>query len=161
MDALIRRFEASDVEPVISLIHKTIDESYAAFYSAPVLKFFKGFHSEDAILKRNEQGDIWILERGSEIVGTGATVENEIYGVFVSPASQRTGFGRLIMEHLEEQLRKAGHRHSKLSISLPSRTFYESMGYKVINEVNREVDAGHYLRFWKAEKQLVGEYAQF
>lgn len=150
----IRSFEASDLKAVASLIHRTIDESYAGFYSISVIEYFKSFHSEDAILKRSRRGDIWVLEAGGRIVGTGASVESEIYGVFVSSGFQRKGYGRRIMNHIEEKLLNYGYSRAQLSISLPSVDFYKLMGYDVIGEVNREVDVGENLRFWKAEKQL-------
>jgi len=150
----IRRFEISDLEHVVALIHQTIEESYAKFYSGPVIEFFKAFHSESATLGRSEEGDVWVMEHKGMIFGTGSTVKNEIYGVFVSPKSQRKGVGRVMMGHLEAQLYKSGYKQAELSISLPSRAFYESMGYSVTSEINRTVASGNNLRFWKAEKKL-------
>lgn len=152
--ANIRGFEASDLKAVASLIRRTIDKSYTGFYSVSVIEYFKSFHSEDAILERSRRGDIWVLESEGRIVGTGTSVENEIFGVFVSLEAQRKGYGRLIMDHIEEQLLISGYNTARLSISLPSLGFYKLMGYDVIGEVNREVAVGENLRFWKAEKQL-------
>jgi hypothetical protein len=58
------------------------------------------------------------------------------------------------MRALENEARENGVREIGLSISLPSRRFYESLGYKVTEERSRDVGEGQRLDFWKAVKEL-------
>jgi GNAT superfamily N-acetyltransferase len=87
-------------------------------------------------------------------MGTGAVVENEIYGVFVEPRMQGRGHGRTIMHELENRAIAKGHREVALSVSLPSRKFYEGLGYEILQEAHRDVGEGQQLDFWKARKSL-------
>ena len=58
------------------------------------------------------------------------------------------------MKVLENEARATGVTEIGLSISLPSKRFYESLGYKVVEERSRDVGEGQRLDFWKAAKQL-------
>jgi len=58
------------------------------------------------------------------------------------------------MKALENEARASGVTEIGLSISLPSKSFYESLGYKVVEEISRDVGGGQRLGFWKAVKQL-------
>ena len=59
------------------------------------------------------------------------------------------------MKALENEARANGVTEIGLSVvSLPSKRFYESLGYKVVEERSRDVGEGQRLDFWKAVKQL-------
>jgi len=87
-------------------------------------------------------------------VGTGGALKNEIYGVFVAPEAQGKGCGKKIMQTLEKHIQKSGYSNIELSISLPSREFYEDMGYQIVEEVHRDLGQGETLIFWKGLKEI-------
>lgn len=58
------------------------------------------------------------------------------------------------MKALEDEARASGVTEIALSVSLPSKRFYESLGYKIVEEKSRDVGEGQRLDFWKAVKQL-------
>lgn len=154
-DVCIREFHENGVESVVQLIHRTIDVCYTGVYPPRAVAFFKNFHSRDGILGRSKKGTILIAEQTGIVMGTGAVVENEIYGVFVEPRMQGRGHGRTIMHELENRAIAKGHREVALSVSLPSRKFYEGLGYEILQEAHRDVGEGQRLDFWKARKSLV------
>ncbi len=41
-----------------------------------------------------------------------------------------------------------------LSVSLPSRRFYESLGYKITGSYSTDVGEGQQLNYWEAKKEL-------
>jgi hypothetical protein len=41
-----------------------------------------------------------------------------------------------------------------LSVSLPSRRFYEALGYEIVEERSIDVGEGQRLDFWQAHKAL-------
>ena len=151
-DICIREFRENDVESIAQLIHRTIDVCYTSVYPPRAVEFFKSFHSRDRILERSKQGDILVVEQNGNVIGTGAIVENEIYGVFVEPTMQGDGHGRAIMRELESRAIANGHREVVLSVSLPSREFYEALGYEIQQETHIDVGEGQQLHFWKAKK---------
>jgi hypothetical protein len=59
------------------------------------------------------------------------------------------------MKHLEEKAESDGWKDVTLDVSLPSRGFYESLGYELSEGVSVDVGEGQRLDHWKAKKQLV------
>lgn len=153
-DISIRKFRPSDLSAVKNLIHNTIDVCYSTTYPKEAIKFFKGYHCEENILKGAEEGHTIVLEQGDQIVGTGTIVDDHIVRVFVDPAFQKNGFGKLIMRKLEEKALLQGVSVVKLDASLPSKKFYDLLGYVTLEETFLEVENGKRLDYYKMEKSL-------
>lgn len=151
---VMRDFQESDLKPVRDLIFQTIDVSYAPVYPPRALDFFKAFHAEEDILRRSKDGDVLVIEQGGQLIATGALVEGEIFAVFVDPVQQQRGLGKRLMHELEARALVQGHQVSTLSVSLPSRHFYEDLGYELLEERSRDLGEGQVMRFWKARKVL-------
>jgi GNAT superfamily N-acetyltransferase len=138
------------------MIHATIESSYTGIYPARAVQFFKDYHSQDNLLKRDQRGAVLVMERDGVLVATGSRVENEISGVFVQPGKQRLGLGKMIMAELEKRAVRSGCTEVTLSVSLPSRAFYESLGYELIDFFQRDVGEGQQLGYWLARKTITG-----
>jgi GNAT superfamily N-acetyltransferase len=150
----IREFRTGDVLPLKALIHKTIGVCYPGRYCVEAVRFFLGYHDERAILRDAREGCTIILDRAGRTIGTGTLVAGEIKRVFVDPASQKQGFGRLIMQNLEEKAVSSGLKNVRLDASLPSRAFYDRVGYTTVREAFLEVENGRRLEFFKMERTL-------
>jgi len=150
----LRDFRESDARAVRDLIHHTIDVCYSPVYPPRAVQFFKDFHSEENILARHRKGQVLVAEEDGHLIGTGAIVECEVFGVFVRPECQRRGLGKALMQELERRAMMGGLAEIVLSVSLPSRRFYESMGYHMIEDCAINLGEGQQLSFWKAIKKL-------
>ena len=150
----IRAFEESDVAALRRLICDTIDVSYAPVYPPKALDFFKAFHAEEKVRERAQRGTVLVTEANGALIATGSLLEGEIFAVFVHPGRQGEGLGKALMERLEGDARTAGVTESVLSVSLPSKRFYEGLGYEIIEERSRDLGDGQRLDFWKATKRL-------
>lgn len=151
----IREFEKIDLAAVKGLVDRTIDICYTGIYCTEAVKFFKQWHHDDKILKNATEGYTIILEQGGRIIGTGTFVGNEIVRVFVDPASQKRGFGKLIMQKLEEKALSEGVNIVKLDASLPSKKFYDLLGYVTLEETFLEVENNERLDYYKMQKTLI------
>lgn len=156
----LRQFRESDVVPVRRLIHQTIDVCYSTVYPPRAVQFFRDFHSDAKILERHREGEILVVEQSGRVVGTGAIVGADIFGVFVHPKFQRHGIGGILMRELEARAKARGYNEAVLSVSLPSRAFYERLGYEIIEDRSIDVGEGEILCFWKAKKALSQEKPQ-
>jgi len=96
-----------------------------------------------------------VIERDGSIVATGALVGNEILGVFVNPEDQGQGYGKMLMRELESRAEAKGFSEVMLSISLPSRNFYEHQGYEALAESSLDVGGGQHLDYWPGRKTLI------
>lgn len=150
----IREFRKTDLAAVKDLVNKTIDICYTGVYCAEAVQFFKDWHHDEKILKKAEDGYTIVLEQGGRIVGTGTLIYDEIVRVFVNPASQKYGFGKLIMQKLEEKAIAEGVEVVRLDASIPSKEFYDLLGYLTLEETFLEVGDNQRLDYYKMQKVL-------
>jgi len=136
------------------MIHHTIEVSYSGVYPPRAVKFFKDYHSQRKIIERSGMGEILVAEQDGSILATGALVGNDIVGVFVHPRFQRQNHGKAIMAELERRAKAKGLSEVVLSVSLPSREFYEHLGYELLAECTLDVGEGQYLNYWPGKKTI-------
>lgn len=151
----IRKFNKTDLFDVKVLVDKTIDKCYSDVYCAEAVKFFKDWHSEEKILQNAEDGYTIVLEINSRIAGTGTIVADDISRVFVDPEFQKHGFGKLIMQKLEGQALATGNKLVNLDASLPSKNFYDSLGYITLEKTFIELENKKRLDYYKMQKLFV------
>jgi GNAT superfamily N-acetyltransferase len=153
-DITIRKFNFSDLDTVRGLIQNTVDVCYSDVYSKEAVRFFKDWHCDENVLKDANEGHTIVLEKDCRVIGTGTFVGNEIKRLFVEPAFQKNGFGKILMQELEKKAFLADVGNVKLDASLPSKKFYDSLGYVTLEETFLEVENGKKLEYYKMEKSL-------
>lgn len=151
---MIRLFRKTDEDFLRRMICDTINASYAGVYPPRAVEFFKDYHSTAKIAERSTAGEVLVLERDGSILATGSLVDSEIIGVFVRPDCQRQNLGKTMMVELERRAKANGLSEVTLSVSLPSRKFYEYLGYEVLAERSLGVGEGQYLSYWPGKKAL-------
>lgn len=151
---ILRPIKPDDAKAVCDVIHATINGIYTDIYPPRTVQFFKDFHSIESILERTQKGHVLVIEEDGVIAGTAASLENRIFGMFVLPKYQGRGFGRILMDALETQVKADGHVEAVLSMSLPSEGFYRGRGYVEFEEYTRDVGGGEMLVFSDAKKRL-------
>ncbi len=152
--ATIREFQRADLPALKALVHKTITACYPGHYCVEAVRFFLDYHNEEAILRDAQKGWTIVLDKAGRILGTGTIVGDEIKRVFVDPTLQKQGVGRRIMQQLEETAARQGAAAVKLDASLPSRAFYDRLGYVTVEPAFLPVGNGRRLDFFKMQKAL-------
>ncbi len=156
-DINLRLVDRREVPAVGALIRDTIRASYPVAYPPRAVEFFLNYQSDDSIARRTESGILIVAERGGEIVATGSLVESKITGVFVRADLQGKKIGSLVMDWLETFAAGTGQDHVELSVSLPSRRFYEKRGYRITGPARIDVGQGQVLEYWEGVKVLGGK----
>jgi len=82
---MLRNYEHTDLRQLYDMIQKTIAGSYPDHYPGRAVQYFQAYHSEANISKREQLGEIIVIEKEGKIVATGSLVKDEITGVFVLP----------------------------------------------------------------------------
>jgi GNAT superfamily N-acetyltransferase len=152
---IVRAFQQADLPRLKSLIHRTIATCYPGYYCAEAVRFFIEYHSEQAIRQDAGAGCTLVVDRAGRVLGTGTLAGDEIKRVFVDPAFQRQGLGRLLMQRLEETALAAAVTIVTLDASLPSRAFYDRLGYTTVEKASRTVEGGRRLDYFKMQKVLI------
>ena len=134
-DTILRRFTDNDLSAVYKLVQYTIDISYRSDYPENVIDFFKDYHTSESILEDAENGLTLVVLQEEQIIGTGTLLGTNIRRVFINPHCQRRGIGTLIWEELEATARSKNVPVLDLSSALGSRTFWESRGFTISEEI--------------------------
>lgn len=151
---MVREFRSADLENVRDLIHRTIDICYNGFYLKEVVDYFDMYNWDGNILKIDRDGYMVVVETQEKIVGTGSIIGDTILRVFVDPAHQQQGLGRMIMNELERRAVMNGTKVLWLRALANAKKFYESLGYVSVAKGFVEVDNGRHLEYLQMVKSL-------
>jgi GNAT superfamily N-acetyltransferase len=151
---VLREFRETDLFSVKSLVHRTIAICYPGHYCLEAVRFFANYHSNEAILRDALDGCTLVLDRAGRTIATGTLVGDEIKRVFVEPAMQKHGLGRLIMRRLEEKAASLGVGTLRLDASLPAKPFYDSLGYATIEAASLTLENDRRLDFFRMHKPV-------
>jgi ribosomal protein S18 acetylase RimI-like enzyme len=154
-DICIRRFSRNDLAAVKELVDNTINICYPADYPKEAVQYFKRYHCEENISKGAATGWTIVLEKNNRVIGTGTIIDNHIMRVFVNPKFQKRGLGKLIMHKLEDKAISSGVKKVKLDASLPSKKFYDSLGYKTREKTYVKLENNKKLHYYKMDKALI------
>lgn len=142
----LRVFWLDDLEAVKKLIDDTIEISYLEYPEEYRKHMMEDHHSKKRILNEAREGYTLVLEYNGTIIGTGTLLRSNILGVFIHPSHQRKGFGKLIMQKLEEQAILNGENIIILTSTPISHRFFESINYTILEE--HYFMAGTDKKFW-------------
>lgn len=151
----LRDFMPGDLEAVEALVRRTIAAAYAPVYSPEAVAFFERFHTRHAILADAVKGVVLVAEADGNLAATGTVVGSYIKRVFVAPERQRQGLGRLVMAALEARAASQGKPEVRLDASLPSKAFYDALGYRTERATYLALDRGQRLDYYEMRKSLV------
>ena len=153
--SIIRTFCEADLMSLKSMIHRTIAICYPGHYCMEAVRFFMNYHDEQAIRRDAREGCTVVLDRAGRVIGTGTLAGDEIKRVFVDPVAQRRGAGRRIVQYLEEKARLSGVATVRLDASLPSKTFYDKLGYVTVERASLPLANGQRLDYFKMRRNLL------
>ena len=148
----IRKFRIDDLVKLKNLIDATVDLCYSDIYCAEAIEFFKDWHKSEKIIQDAHEGLTIVLEIDNNIIGTGTILGNEIVRVFVNPEFQKQGFGKLIMDKLEEKALSETVSTIQLDASIPSKKFYDRLGYVTLEKTFLKVKNNKRLDYYKMQK---------
>ena len=154
MDLTLRPFDPEDLEAVFALVARTIEISYAGVYERSAIDHFHEHHTKDEIRLGAGRGWTVLLEGADGLLATGTLVADNVDRMYVAPEHQGRGLGRRVLAALEQRAVETGVRTVRLAASLPSRAFYEYLGYRLVSQECREFDDGARLPWFRMEKDL-------
>ena len=154
IDPSIRAFRKQTWRPLKTLVHRTITTCYPGHYCPEAVRFFVNYHEEEAILRDAEAGCTIVLDKGGRLLGTGTLVGDEIKRVFVDPGvSEDRAWAGGSCSTWRRWARSQGAGTVKLDASLPSKAFYDRLGYVTIERTSLPVENGRRLDFFKMQKE--------
>ncbi|MBE6760565.1 MAG: GNAT family N-acetyltransferase [Ruminococcaceae bacterium] len=147
----IRRFRPEDAQETAQVVITTLRVSNSKDYPPEYIDYNVASHSPEVLLKRAEEGHMYVVCDGSRIVGCGAIApywgsetESILLTIFVLPEYQGKGVGRLIIETLEQDEYFLRADRIEIPASITGVEFYKKMGYGYKNGIEELEDGVMY-----------------
>jgi GNAT superfamily N-acetyltransferase len=98
MYRMIRQFRTEDAASCSRLIHACIQSDLT--YSPPIREALCGRETPESMAERAKLFYMAVYESGDGVLGVAGLDMNEVRLLYVDPAHQRCGIGRILLEHL-------------------------------------------------------------
>ena len=135
MSTAVRLAEAADAEAISQLILAALHSSNARDYPADVIARVAGNFTPDAVRELLKRRRELVAVQDEAIVATASLDGNVVRSVFVDPALQGQGIGRLLMIEIELRAREAGVTVLSVPSSLTAEPFYTKLGFHTVRNV--------------------------
>ncbi|NNA46286.1 GNAT family acetyltransferase [Pseudomonas lactis] len=135
MSTAVRLAQPSDAEGISEVILAALHSSNARDYPADVIARVASNFTPDAVLALLQRRVVLVATEDQLIVATAALDGNVVRSVFVNPALQGQGIGRLLMIETERRAREAGVTVLSVPSSLTAQAFYAKLGFHNVRDV--------------------------
>ena len=135
MSTVVRLAQTADAEGISQVILAALHSSNARDYPAQVIARVAGNFTPEAVLGLLTRRVVLVAVQGEEIVATAALDVNVVRSVFVNPALQGRGIGRMLMIEVELRAREAGVTVLSVPSSLTAEPFYTRLGFDTVRDV--------------------------
>lgn len=139
---LIRRFEIEDATKVSSLIQKTLRVTNSMDYPPEYIERDAQLFTPEYVIHRAGWTHFYVVCEQDIIIGCGAIGpywdkkdESSLFNIFVLPEFQGKGFGRALIETLEQDEYFLRAKRIEIPSSITACAFYRKMGYDYKNGV--------------------------
>ena len=135
MSTAVRLAQPSDAEGISQVILAALHSSNARDYPADVIARVASNFTPDAVMALLQRRVVLVATQDQLIVATAALDGNVVRSVFVNPALQGQGIGRLLMIEIELRAREAGVTVLSVPSSLTAQAFYAKLGFHNVRDV--------------------------
>lgn len=153
---MIRRAKQEDKESIWQVHTEAISELCKSHYTQQQIQAWTSFLNLESYREVIETREFFIVEDDKSIVGFGQlnSETGEVEAVYVSPNSVGCGWGKSIMQILEDVAREKRLKSLHLCSSLNAVPFYEKSGYTSQHESKHCLSDGTELACVYMEKHL-------
>ncbi|MBC3234475.1 GNAT family acetyltransferase [Pseudomonas lurida] len=135
MSTAVRIAQTADAEGISQVILAALHSSNARDYPPDVIARVAANFTPDAVLALLQRRVVLVAVQERVIVATAALDANVVRSVFVNPALQGQGIGRLLMIEIELRAREAGVTVLSVPSSLTAEPFYAKLGFHTVRDV--------------------------
>ncbi|WP_282940116.1 GNAT family N-acetyltransferase [Paenibacillus sp. RC67] len=133
----VRRFQASDINQIVTLFYETVHSVNGRDYSQEQLDAWAPVDEQALKLKAWEESMsrnmTYVAETGGVITGfSDMTVEGHLDRLYVHKDYQGQGIASALVERLEQEAKRWGLTEINVEASITARPFFEKRGYRVI-----------------------------
>lgn len=127
-----RNATVADVVPLSGLIQRTIRVSNSKDYDQKSIDMLCAIFEREPLTERIKNETIFLCFAGANLVGTVGLKGDYLRSLFVDPAFQGQGLGKVLTARIEEEARQRAIPEMMLHSSLTAREFYAALGYEFV-----------------------------
>lgn len=159
----IRKAILSDIPLIRELTFKVWPQTYAAIISKEQIDFMlEMMYSETSLQQQMKEGCRFIIVYDeAEPVGFASYQETEtaifkLHKIYVLPSQQGKGTGRFVMENIISEIQQQGATALQLQVNRnnKAKSFYEKLGFAVIQEADFDIGNGYFMNDYVMEKKV-------
>lgn len=145
----------NDADAIHAITQQTIRTIYPHYYPEGAVDFFLQHHNPKAIARDIQNGCVHLLwTADNQPIGTVTIRENEILRLFVLPAFQGKGYGKLLLDFAEALVSKI-HPEIVVDASFAAKALYLKRGYRETEYHQIKTQNGDYLCYDVMQKPSV------
>jgi N-acetylglutamate synthase-like GNAT family acetyltransferase len=135
----IRRAKPEDAEEIWKLRTETFEKINGKDNTKEQVKAFNAKNTLQKIIEKMKKREMFCLE-DKIILGVVDLEGDRIGGLFVRYNYVKNGFGKRLLEFIEDYARKKGIKKVRLSSTKTAEGFYLKFGYNPIKKINWEIN---------------------
>jgi len=167
-ELIIREADQDDINTIGYLAHEVWPVAYGEILTPAQLKYMLDLIYSPASLRKQMSVDkhqFVIAELDEEPVGFASyskIIEPstfKLHKLYVMPGTQGKGLGKALLDDVMERAIELGAKHLQLNVNRHNvaRSFYEKMGFVIINEEDVDIGNGYFMNDYVMEKNLSQE----
>jgi diamine N-acetyltransferase len=159
----IRKASAGDIPLIRELCLKVWPQTYASILSQEQIDYMLDeMYSPSSLQKQMDSGSQFILVYdGKEPVGFAAYFEKglsvfKLDKLYILLSQQGRGTGRFVIDNITAEIKQKGATALQLQVNRynKAKSFYEKLGFVVIDEKDFDIGNGFFMNDYIMEKQL-------
>ncbi len=160
----LRAATEKDIPVIRELAYATWPSAYGEILTDEQLNYMLSLmYSNTALLQQMNNNHLFIIAETTTPVGFASysAVEDDstvykLHKLYVSPATQKTGAGRALIQEVISRVKQAGAHVLRLNVNRhnKARQFYERIGFAVTGEENIDIGEGYFMNDYVMELKL-------
>lgn len=159
----IRNTTTDDIELIRELTFKVWPQTYAGLLSQQQIDYMLDMMYSPQSLRQQMEGgaQFIIVNEGEEPVGFASYQEikptlYKLHKIYVLPSQQGKGTGRYLIDHIIDEIKKKGATSLQLQVNRnnKAKTFYEKLGFTVLEEIKLDIGGGFVMDDYVMEKRF-------
>ncbi|HTG66222.1 MAG TPA: GNAT family N-acetyltransferase [Flavobacterium sp.] len=161
----IAKATVDDLKNITEIAHKTWPLTYGEILSQAQLEYMLNAFYSDAALRANmENGHEFILAKENDICLGFASFEHhhknenttKIHKIYILPETQGKGIGKLLIDTIAQLAKENNATTLLLNVNRFNKalTFYQKLGFEIIEEIDIELDFGYLMEDYVMVKRI-------
>lgn len=159
----IRIASPEDIPLIRELTFKVWPQTYAAIISPQQIDYMlEMMYSETSLQKQMQEGIRFILVYDEAVPAGFAAYQQiqpgiyKLHKIYILTSQQGKGTGKFVLDHIVHEIKQKGATALQLQVNRhnKAKSFYEKMGFTVIQEADFDIGNGYFMNDYVMEKKI-------